>query len=102
LFMANQDYDFMQYLDELRSAFALNGGETDQLTSGLLSEQDFQFTYRYYFCDLERRLPADDIYPKSVLIQGQSQCQQPIDLICCISLGRSITLSTINSSVVTA
>jgi hypothetical protein len=100
LFMANQDYDFMQYMDELRSAFALNGGETDQLTSGLLSELDFQSAYRFYFCDLERRLPADDVVPKSILIQGRNASSQTIDLITFCSLGRQITVNTINSAII--
>jgi len=100
MFMSNEDYDFQQYMDELRSAFGLNGGETDQISSGLLSELDFTYAYRYYFCDVSRRLPADDIYPKSVLIQGTNTSTRVVDLICFVSLEKSITLNTINSAIV--
>jgi hypothetical protein len=67
LFQQQQQYDFDQFLNEL-SLTGLNGGQTTGLSSGLISEQAFTFGYRYYYANISRRLPEDDVFPKSVLI----------------------------------
>jgi hypothetical protein len=95
MFIQNELYDFEQFTNELQSVNAINGGLVTGLTSGLISETDFQYMYRYYICDVSRRLPAEDRVPKSVQILGQSVCQQPITLYTFIEFEREIEIDLI-------
>lgn len=92
MFIQNEDYDFEQFQNELSRQNAINGGLVDGLTSGLISEKDFQTMYRYYVCDVSRRLPAEDAVPKSVQILGQNQASVPITLFTFIQFQRSIEI----------
>lgn len=92
MFVQNQDYDFEQFLNELSPQNAINGGLVDGLTSGLIGEKEFQNMYRYYVCDVSRRLPAEDIVPKSVQILGTNQTTRNISLFTFIEYERSITI----------
>jgi hypothetical protein len=92
MFVQNEDYDFEQFKNELSRQNAINGGLVDGLTSGLISENDFQTLYRYYVCDVSRRLPAEDAVPKSVQILGQSLCAKAITLFTFIHFQRSIEI----------
>jgi len=95
MFIQNELYDFEQFTNELQSANAINGGLVTGLTSGLISETDFQYMYRYYICDVSRRLPAEDRVPKSVQILGQSLSLQPITLYTFIEFEREIEIDLI-------
>lgn len=92
MFIQNEDYDFEQFQNELSRQNAINGGLVDGLTSGLISERDFQTLYRYYVCDVSRRLPAEDAVPKSVQILGQSLCEKDVTLFTFIQFQRSIEI----------
>jgi hypothetical protein len=95
MFIQNELYDFEQFTNELQSVNAINGGLVTGLTSGLISETDFQYLYRYYICDVSRRLPAEDRVPKSVQILGQSTCPQPITLYTFIEFEKEIEIDLI-------
>lgn len=96
MFIQNQLYDFEQYTNELQSVNAINGGLVTGLTSGLISETDFQYMYRYYICDVSRRLPAEDRVPKSVQILGTSLSDQPITIYTFIEHEKEITVDLIS------
>jgi hypothetical protein len=95
MFIQNQLYDFEQFTNELQSVNAINGGLVTGLTSGLISETDFQYMYRYYICDVSRRLPAEDRVPKSVQILGKNQSTQPITLFTFIEFEKEIEVDLI-------
>jgi hypothetical protein len=95
MFIQNELYDFEQFTNELQSVNAINGGLVTGLTSGLISETDFQYLYRYYICDVSRRLPAEDRVPKSVQILGTSLSQQPITLYTFIEFEKEIEIDLI-------
>lgn len=95
MFIQNELYDFEQFTNELQSVNAINGGLVTGLTSGLISETDFQYMYRYYICDVSRRLPAEDRVPKSVQILGKNQSTQPITLFTFIEFEKEIEIDLI-------
>jgi hypothetical protein len=95
MFIQNQLYDFEQFTNELQSVNAINGGLVTGLTSGLISETDFQYMYRYYICDVSRRLPAEDRVPKSVQILGTNLSTQPITLYTFIEFEKEIEVDLI-------
>jgi len=49
---------------------ALNGGLSTGVVNGLIGHYEWENAFRYYVCDLSRRLPAKDSVPKSIVLQG--------------------------------
>jgi len=87
-----QRYSYEQFLNQLYGQNAVNGGEVDGLTSGLLDQLSFEMEYCYYYVDVSRMLPVEESVPKSVQIIGQNVSASPVDLWCFIeySCGFSI------------
>ena len=91
-FLQNEQYDFEQFVNELSSQNAINGGLVDGLVSGLISEFDYGMNYRYYVCDVSRRLSAEDKVPKSVQIMGTNASSVAITLFVFIEFAKQITI----------
>lgn len=89
IFQQMFDYDYQAFLTELAST-GLNGGES-VITSGLISQQDFTYLYRYYTANVGRRLPNDDV-ARSVQIMGKNNSTKAIDLLVVISYRRKVTI----------
>jgi hypothetical protein len=70
-------YTFEQYLNQTHGQNSVNGGLTDGLTSALINFRDWQSLYCYYYVNLERMLPVEQLVPKSVFIQGQLPTGSP-------------------------
>jgi hypothetical protein len=92
MFTQNENYDFEQFLNELSSKNSINGNLVKGLTSGLISEHDFYHSYRYYVCDVSRRLPAEDSVPKSIAVMGKSLCVKAISIFVFVLFKREITV----------
>ena len=59
---------------------ATNGGQTDGLTSGLISQHDFETSYCYYYVNVGRCLDIEQSVPKSVSIIGTNYSAKAINL----------------------
>ena len=93
VFTSNELYDFQQFSDELSSANAINGGKMTGLSSGLISFDMFEWNYRYFVCDVSRRLPSEDNVPKSVQISGTIQSSlSAIQLMVFVEFAREIKI----------
>ncbi len=92
-------YDFEEFLGEISEEGAINGGASTGLTSGLLSQQDWSLAYRYYVCDLSRRLPADDFTPKSIVVTGTNPTGKTLDLLFFVAYERRFKLNMIDGSI---
>lgn len=79
-FINNKNYGFEQFQDELYGVNSINGGKTDGLSSGLISQNDFMNNYGYLVANVSRRLPEEDRTPKSIQILGNNLTQVPLDL----------------------
>lgn len=71
LFNTQLQYDYEAFVEQLVSSNQLNGSLTTSLSSGLVSKQDFQSLYRYYYGNCSRSLPSEEGVAKAVQIQGQ-------------------------------
>lgn len=60
-------YDYEQFLSE-QSQVGLNGNQSNEETSGLLTEQLWTQNHRFYTTDLSRRMDAEDGSSKSVSV----------------------------------
>lgn len=67
-FSQNVQYDHDMYMSEVSSCNALNGGKSTGLTSGLIDQLMWSSSYRYYVCDLSRRVNPNEVV--SLSIQG--------------------------------
>jgi hypothetical protein len=70
LFINQLQYDYETFYEQLVSANQLNGSLTTSLASGLVSKQDFQSLYRYYYGNCSRSLPSEEGVSKAIQIQG--------------------------------
>jgi hypothetical protein len=92
-FVQNELYNFENFTNELSHINAINGGQTDGLNSGLIGFEQFINNYRYYVCDLSRRLPAEDRVPKSIQILGTILSQlSSVTLYCFIEFEKEISI----------
>ncbi len=94
LFVNPVQYDAEVFYEQLVSSNQLNGGLTTSLSSGLVSKQDFQSLYRYYYGNCSRSLPSEEGVAKAIQIQGTilSPIATAVDLMCFVEFEREITI----------
>jgi hypothetical protein len=71
---------------------------TDGLTSGLLSSQDWQREYCYWYVNVGRMLPVEESVPKSVQIIGTNQSAKAVDLWCFLEYGCEVAIDILTGS----
>ena len=94
----NQLYDYQQWVNNLQGWKSVNGGKTDGLNSGLISQLDFETSYRFYCVDVGRGLPVEEAVPKSVSIIGKNESAKDIDLIVFISYKNRVDIDVITGA----
>ena len=94
IFANNEQYGYEMFQNELYGVGSINGGLTDGLTSGLISQTAFYQNYGYLVANVGRRLPEDDRTPKSVQIAGTCLTQVPVDLYVFCVFEKEITIDT--------
>ena len=85
-------YSYEQFVNQLAGVNAVNGGQTDSLTSGLVGFKDFAAEYCYYYVNCGRMLPAEESVPKSINILGTNMSMKPIDLYVFVEYGVEISI----------
>ena len=91
-------YTYNEWLQQLYGANSINGGQTDGLSSGLLSQVDFETLYNYYYVDCSRMLAVEELVPKSVQILGQNFSKQAIQLFVFVNYGVEISLDILTGA----
>ena len=94
----NQHYTFQQWVNNLQGWKSLNGGKSDGLNSGLISQLDFETAYSYYCVDVGRGLPVEEAVPKSLSIIGKNESQKDIDLIVFVTYKQKIDIDVITGA----
>lgn len=85
--------DYEQFLQEVAQN-GLEGGLNKQLNSGLLNQRLWNQLYRFYTCDVSRRLESEDGASKSVQIQCSNACNVPIRIVAMIFYEKELTIDT--------
>jgi hypothetical protein len=93
-----QKYNFEQFNNQLYGQNAVNGGCTDGLTSGLIDRHAFDLEYCYYYVNIERMLPVEQVVPKSIQIYGQNQSALAVDLYCFIEYGTEVAIDALTGA----
>lgn len=92
-------YDFDQFLSELSSVDALQGGESDMMSSGLIGQREWQFGYRWYVANLGRRLQSLDGVPRSVAISGKNNSNVIMDYFCFITFTKVLKINVVTGEI---
>lgn len=100
MFMNNVQYDFDEFFNEVSQANSINGGLSTGLSSGLIGQYEWDNGYRYYVCDVSRRLPVEDNVPKSVVVQGINATDVTMDYVCFVVFERKVTIDMITGAIV--
>jgi hypothetical protein len=77
----------------------LEGGLVDQAASGLLSQRTWNQLYRYYTCDIGRRMNSEDGASKSIQISCTNATLCPMTVISIIWYEREIVIDTVTGQV---
>lgn len=97
----NINYSWLQFLNESRGSNALNGGLTDALSSGLISQKDFYNGYGFIYVDLSRRQSqARDNETKSIEVKGTNLSNRVMDYHVIINYQRELNISTSTGALV--
>jgi hypothetical protein len=100
IFETALSYGYEQFLREVASVNAINGGMVPGWTSGLIGELDWKNGYGYLVVDLSRRLPLDDSVPKSILVQGVNSSAVAIDLVGFVEYQRSFRIELLTGNLI--
>lgn len=93
-----QKFAYEQFLNQLYGQNAVNGGMTDGLTSSLVSQQDFELEYNYYYVNVGRMLPVEEAVPKSVSILGTNTSLKGIDLFIFVEYGVEVSIDILSGA----
>ena len=91
-------YSYNEFLQQLYGINAVNSGMTDGLTSGLLSQIDFETNYCYYVVQADRRLAVENLIPMSVQVLGQNCSSKSIQVYVFISYGVEVSIDAITGA----
>ena len=89
----SQRYTYEEFLNQLNGQNGVNGSQIEGMSSGLISQFDFESSYNYYYVNVERCLPMEKGVSKSVNIIGQNTSEFAIDLYVFVSYGCSVNLN---------
>lgn len=93
-------YSFSQFLDEFQELFAINGSKTTGVNSGLINKYEWDNAYRFYVCDLSRRVVFENKIPKSVQIEGRNNTAVSMDYVCFLLFEKEVVINTHTGEIV--
>jgi hypothetical protein len=99
IFQQNVDFSWLEFQAELSKINAVNGNCTPGLTSGLISQHDYERGYCYVVADLSRQYSADDFVPKSILVSGTNASNKPVTYYVFVEYMRTITINLASGNV---
>lgn len=91
-FINSEQYLYEQFQNELYGVGSVNGGLTDGVNSGLISQNDFENNYGYLVANASRRLPEEDRTPKSVQVLFNNLAVVPISMYVFCVMRKSIQI----------
>ena len=95
IYQSNYMYGYEEWLQEVRGSNAINGGIPLGLSSGLLSQNDWENGYRYCYVDLSRRISqANDDISRSIQVSFTNAAAYTSDYFFIIGYEKSIQIST--------
>lgn len=85
--------DHQAFMHELAEV-GVDGGQNNQVASGLLSQKSWNQLHRFYTVDIGRRVNGDDGASKSILLQAKNDTNANMHVICIVWQEKEITVDT--------
>ena len=89
---SNARYGYELFVEQISGVNAVNGGMSDGLTSGLISQKSWETKHGYVFLQVNRGTELEKSSPKSVQIQFQNISNKKMDYFVYITYETSINL----------
>jgi hypothetical protein len=100
LYQSNLNYTFEQFQNELRKE-GINGGSSLRMSSGLISQNDFENGYRFIVADLSRTpSEATDNVSKSIQVIGTNTGDKMITIYWFLVFERSVEIDVQTGSLI--
>jgi hypothetical protein len=100
LFQSNLNYSFEQFYQEFHKT-GINGGSSLGMSSGLISQSDWENGYRFLLADLSRNSSeATDNIMKSIQVIGTNAGDKAIDIHWFVFFEREITIDIATGSLI--
>lgn len=93
-----QRYAYEQFMNQLYGQMAVNGGQTDGLSSGLIDQLKFETAQCFYYVNCGRMLPVEETIPKSVSIIGQNSSTYALDLLVFVEYSCGISVDVLTGA----
>lgn len=91
-------YEYEQFLNQFKGVNAINGGQEDGNTSGLVGQLDFDMEFCYYYVNCGRMLPVEEAVPKSVNILGTNTSGKSIDMYIFVEYGVEVNVDILTGA----
>lgn len=98
MFQSPITYDYDNWLQEI-SLQGVDGGLNKEVSSGLLSQRQWNQLYRYYTCDIGRRMDSEDGASKSIQVSLTNATTCPMTVIAIVWYEREVVLDTVSGQV---
>lgn len=93
IFNQPQQYTYDFFMQEIAS-LGLEGGQTNELGSGLFNQKMFEELYRYYYVNLSRGADTEDGASKSVIVQFKNATKLPMRVLAFVFYEKEIVWDT--------
>jgi hypothetical protein len=91
-------YVYEHFANQFKGCGAINGGQEDGLTSGLVGFAEFMREYCYYYVNCGRMLPVEEAVPKSVNVIGTCANTRPIDMYIFVEYGVEVSVDILTGA----
>lgn len=91
-------YVYEHFANQFKGCGAINGGQEDGLTSGLVGFNEFMREYCYYYVNCGRMLPVEEAVPKSVNIIGTCANVRAIDMYIFVEYGVEVSVDILTGA----
>jgi hypothetical protein len=100
LWQSNLSFTYEEFTQQLRKT-GINGGSSLGMSSGLISQTDFEHGYRFLLADLSRTpSEATDNVMKSIQVVGTNSGSQAIDIYWFVFFERQVTIDIQTGSLI--
>ena len=101
LYQQNINYSVENFIQEIRKTNSINGGMGLGLSSGLISQLDYESGYRFIVSDLSRTpSEASDNISKSIQVIGTNSGAYPIDILWFLEFEREVEIDIATGSLI--
>jgi hypothetical protein len=101
LYQQNLNYSVENFIQELRKTNSVNGGMSLGMSSGLISQLEYESGYRFIVSDLSRTpSEASDNVSKSIQVIGTNSGKYPIDIFWFLEFSRQVEIDVGTGSLI--